>query len=486
MDLRRKIKYQWQLFIPLVITIWVIIIGMAIFSYNNEKDYREAQVTDQLTLVQNRIISLAEENANPKQFLDFIVKYYKDNPLYDVIRITLYQNGEMIRSYGQPIPRTFDKEGLYVSPTSDGNGNKLLEEQKYFYSKKMVSDDGTYEVYTILPFNHDVIKATLPSNKMFWFLTVLAVVMTIISFYSTRYFGRNINILRSIAREAANDPNFIPPMNYPHDELGDITRQIVHIYNKRLESMELQKREHAVALNAIEEKAKAKRQLTNNINHELRTPIGVIKGYLDTILENPDMDEGARTHFMRKAQEHVNRLVDLIADVSAITRLEEGGELINTEELDFHDLVFTTASDLETSGALGKMRFDFNLPLNCIIDGNYNLLTGMIINLAKNAASYSKGTMCQLLYQGEDEDYYKFVFQDNGTGVGEEHLPHLFERFYRIDSGRSRKAGGSGLGLPIVQTTIKAHGGNIEVRNGDLGGLAFYFTIPKHKTEKGN
>lgn len=179
-------------------------------------------------------------------------------------------------------------------------------------------------------------------------------------------------------------------MNYPHDELGDITRQIVHMYNKRLESLELQKREHEVALHAIEDKARAKRQLTNNINHELRTPIGVIKGYLDTIMDTPDMDEGARSHFIRKAQEHVNRLVNLIADVSAITRLEEGGELINTEELDYHDLVFTMASDLETSGAIGSMTFSYDLPFGCEINGNYNLLTGMLLNLAKNAASYSK------------------------------------------------------------------------------------------------
>lgn len=481
MDLRRKIKYQWQLFIPLVITIWVIIFGMAIFSYNNERKYREEQVIEQLSLVQNRIIALAEDNSNPKQFLDFIVKYYKNSPVYDVIRITLYENGEMVRSYGQPIPRSFDKDGLYMGNGLD-DGLEIVDDQNYFYSKRLASDDGRFEVYTILPFNRDLMRATLPSNRIFWFLTLLAVVMTVISFYSTRYFGRNINILRSIAREAASNPNFIPPMNYPHDELGDITRQIVHIYNKRLEAMELQKREHMVALNAIEEKAKAKRQLTSNINHELRTPLGVIKGYLDTILDNPDMDEGSRTHFIRKAQEHANRLTNLIADVSAITRLDEGGEMINTEELDFHDLVFTTASDLETSGTLGKMQFKFDLPLNCLIEGNYNLLTGMLTNLAKNASNYSKGTMCELRYLGEDDNFYHFVFQDDGTGVSDEHLPHLFERFYRIDSGRSRKAGGSGLGLPIVQTTVKAHGGTIEVRNGELGGLAFYFTLPKHKT----
>lgn len=73
------------------------------------------------------------------------------------------------------------------------------------------------------------------------------------------------------------------------------------------------------------------------------------------------------------------------------------------------------------------------------------------------------------------------MFQDNGVGVGEEHLPHLFERFYRIDSGRARKAGGTGLGLPIVEATITAHGGNITVANGELGGLAFTFTLPKYR-----
>ncbi len=196
------------------------------------------------------------------------------------------------------------------------------------------------------------------------------------------------------------------------------------------------------------------------------------------------MDEASRTHFLRKAQEHVDRLVNLIADVSAITRLEEGGELISTEELDYHDVAYTISSDLEESGALGKMSFNFDIPLDCKINGNYNLLSGMIINLCKNAAAYSKGDLCELILTGEDEKYYHFEFRDNGVGVGEEHLPHLFERFYRIDSGRSRKAGGTGLGLPIVQNTVIAHGGTITVENGELGGLAFKFSLPKYRRPK--
>ncbi len=191
------------------------------------------------------------------------------------------------------------------------------------------------------------------------------------------------------------------------------------------------------------------------------------------------MDDCSRTHFLRKASEHVDRLVNLIADVSAITRLEEGGELISTEELDFHDIAYTIANDLKETGVLGSMTFRYEIPLDCKVMGNYNLLSGMILNLAKNAGAYSKGTYCELALTGEDDRFYFFEFCDDGNGVGEEHLPHLFDRFYRIDSGRTRKAGGTGLGLPIVQNTVLAHGGTIEVSNRAQGGLCFKFTLPK-------
>ena len=219
--------------------------------------------------------------------------------------------------------------------------------------------------------------------------------------------------------------------------------------------------------------------MSSNINHELRTPIGVIKGYLDTILENPDMDADTRNHFIRKALEHANRLVSLISDVSAITRLEDGAEMISTEELDFHDIAFNLANDIEESGVLGNMEFRYDVPLDCKVKGNYNLLNGMLMNLARNAAAYSKGTVCELLYIGQDASSYEFVFRDDGKGVSEEHIPHLFERFYRVDSGRARKSGGTGLGLTIVQSTILAHGGKISVANRPTGGLAFTFTLQK-------
>lgn len=477
MDLRRKISYQWQMFVPLVITLWVVIIGMGYMQFHNEAELRREKIREQLDLVNARIIAAYEKDVNPDDFLDFVARYYIENPIYDKIRISLFIDGTLTKAYGRPITLTEaekagDNSGAGAT-TNDGD---------YFYRQPRHSSDGRIVVCTILPYNKTVSLAATPSARIMYMVIAVGLAVTILSFFSTRYFGRNIKILRTIAERAASDPNFIPAMDYPHDELGDISRQIIQMYNERSQAMCRLKREHNVALHAIEEKARAKRQLTNNINHELRTPIGVIKGYIDTILDNPDMDETSRTHFLQKAREHVNRLVNLIADVSAITRLEEGGNMISTEELDFHDAVYTLANDIDESGTLGNMTFSFDVPFDCKIHGNYNLLTGMIINLVKNAASYSKGTECSLTCTGEDDKFYYFLFRDNGTGVGEEHLAHMFERFYRIDSGRSRKAGGTGLGLPIVQNTVLAHGGTITVENCPDGGLGFRFSLPKYKS----
>ncbi|MDE6468843.1 MAG: hypothetical protein K2L28_08120, partial [Muribaculaceae bacterium] len=307
MGLRRRINYQWQLFIPLVATLWIIIFGMTYWQLYNEKELRTEQIKVQLDLVTKRIIDAYETELDPRDFIDFVCRYYRDNPLYDLLRVSVYQDGEPLRTWGEPIGLSEAEiqleEGLTRTPELNRNPEDAREGDQYFYYKTETSADGRVTVYTALPFDNDVNVASSPSLKILWGVLLIAVLITVLAFISTSYFGRNIKILRTIASRAATDPNFMPAMDYPHDELGDISRQIIHMYNERSQAMQRQRREHNIALHAIEEKARAKRQLTNNINHELRTPIGVIKGYLDTILDNPDMDEGSRNHFLRKAQE---------------------------------------------------------------------------------------------------------------------------------------------------------------------------------------
>ncbi len=487
---KRRISYQWQLFIPLITTLWILIFGMAFWQTYNEREYRMANLEGQLKLINDRIISYYENEKDPIEFFRFLSKYYVDNPLYDKIRISVYKNDTLIYNVAEVITlseeerrnvkgitNNIHKKNASTAAPEDSHTQELRENN--FFYRSDVSDDGRLRASTVLPFDADIIEASLPQESIWIIVFIIGIVLTVVSYFSTRYFGRNIKILRTFAERAATDPNFMPSMDYPHDELGDISRQIIYMYNERSKAVLKLKREHNVTMHALEEKSRLKRQLTNNINHELKTPIGVIKGYLDTIVSTPDMDDVSKNHFIRKALEHANRLTSLMNDVSAITRLEEGGALINTEELDYHDIVYSVMSDLSETDVLGSMEFVYDIPTDCMVEGNNSLLSGMLMNLAKNAAAYSKGTECGVKLVGEDDKFYRFIFFDNGVGVGEEHLPHLFERFYRIDSGRSRKTGGTGLGLPIVQNTVLAHGGTIEIRNNPNGGLEFVYTLPK-------
>ena len=289
----------------------------------------------------------------------------------------------------------------------------------------------------------------------------------------------NIKILREFARNA-NNPDFkIDESRLGHDELGDISRDILKLYQGRVEANKRSEREHAVAIHAIEEKGRMQHQLTNNINHELKTPVGVIRGYLETVLTSEEMDQETQRYFLQRALDNVERLCTLLNDVSTMTRLENGSGKISFTEINMHDLVYTIHNDLNQAGALNNMEFDLSMPLECTVYANANLLTSAISNLFKNAAIHSRGTRIGMSLVSESEKFYTFSFWDNGQGVSEEHIPHLFERFYRVDAGRSRKSGGTGLGLPIVKNTIDSLGGAISVYNRSKGGLEFLFTLKK-------
>ena len=300
-----------------------------------------------------------------------------------------------------------------------------------------------------------------------------------VAYIITNGITRNIRMLRDFATNANNAQVRFDETQFPHNELGDISREIVKLYRERSEALAKSQREHNVALHAVEEKARMKRQMTNNINHELKTPVGVIKGYLDTVLANDDMDTEAKRYFLKRAQDNVDRLCNLLSDVSTMTRLEEGSGNIPVTNLDFHDLVFSIDNDFATAGITGSMKFSYDVPLDCIVIGNNNLLTSAISNLIKNAVAHSHGTEMGISLIAQSEKYYTFSFWDNGTGVEDTHIAHLFDRFYRVDSGRSRKTGGTGLGLAILKNIIESLGGSISVHNRPSGGLEFMFTLRK-------
>ena len=239
-------------------------------------------------------------------------------------------------------------------------------------------------------------------------------------------------------------------------------------------------REHALALHEQQEKIRIKKQLTNNINHELKTPVAAIQGYLETLLDNPGLGAEKRTAFLEKSCAQVARLRSLLADISTVTRMDEASQLILRERVVLNDIVDEIRADMQLRPEGQQLRVNCNFPYPLEMEGSPSLLGSVFRNLADNAAAYSGGRDIFIRLLDDSPEQYTLQFSDNGIGVEEEHLPHIFERFYRIDKGRSRKLGGTGLGLAIVKNAVMMHGGTISVRNSERGGLEFTFTLRKH------
>ncbi|MBQ9076493.1 MAG: HAMP domain-containing histidine kinase [Muribaculaceae bacterium] len=489
MALKKRLSYQWRIFFPLVALLWTLIIVLVFFQYKREVAYRSENINRQLAFINNRIINAYERDLDLVPFMHFVAQYF-DNTIFNDIIVSVYDDsGKLIYCIGTPILQS-DSDNIQspelIEAEQHGVGTSLRTGIVYpdslFYFSARKSTDGKIFVHTAMPYNLSIADAISAESSLWIIVITIAVIVTIIAYYASRYFSRNITLLRDFANRAALGKDFIAEGRFPHDELGDISRQIINIYREKDKAIEQREREHRIAIHATEEKSRIKRQLTNNINHELKTPIGIIKGYLDTIASDPGMDNDTRQRFITKSQEHMQRLCNLLNDISTMTRLDEAGSNIPTTEIDYHDLVYSISNDLEVSKINGPLEFNFDLPFECNINGNYSLLTDMLLNLIKNAAAYSHGTETWLKLINESENYYTFTFYDNGIGVEEQHIPHLFERFYRIDEGRSRKAGGTGLGLPIVRNTILMLGGTISVKNRHGGGLEFLYTLPKWKS----
>ncbi|MGL5789569.1 MAG: sensor histidine kinase [Bacteroidales bacterium] len=229
-----------------------------------------------------------------------------------------------------------------------------------------------------------------------------------------------------------------------------------------------------------EEQNRLKRQLTQNISHELKTPVSSIKGYLETILETDNIPEEKLRFFLERCFVQATRLGDLLTDISVLTRLDEAGSLFDRQPINIHTLVSDIYKDSMQALEVKNDVFIMQIPETCKIKGNHSLLYSIFRNLLDNAIAYAgEGIHIQVQCYREDEEFYYFSFSDSGLGVSAEHLNRIFERFYRVDKGRSRKLGGTGLGLAIVKNAVLFHQGEISARKHSSGGLEILFSLRK-------
>lgn len=235
--------------------------------------------------------------------------------------------------------------------------------------------------------------------------------------------------------------------------------------------------------NAEEDKNRLKRQLTQNVAHELKTPVSSIRGYLETIVSDPGMDEEVKNHFIQRCFIQSQRLSSLLQDISTLNKLDDAPGSYEREPVNILTLFNMILSDVAQKLKEKNITVRTLIGPGVVVTGSHSLLYSIFRNLTDNAIAYAgEGVTVTVQVLSEDENYYTFSFADNGVGVAAEHLPHLFERFYRVDKGRSRKMGGTGLGLAIVKNAVLLHHGSISVRLAQTGGLEFIFSLPKAGT----
>ncbi len=226
-----------------------------------------------------------------------------------------------------------------------------------------------------------------------------------------------------------------------------------------------------------EKENRMRRELTQNIAHELKTPVASILGYTETILNSPGIDDEVKNQFIARTHAQARRLTTLLQDISTLNRMDYAKDLITMERVNISVLFADIAQ--ETTFALQNRQMTLHncLPESIIVKGNYSLLYSIFRNLIDNAINYAGQGATIEVSADQKPDYWHFTFKDNGIGIPSKHLTRIFERFYRIDKGRSRDMGGTGLGLSIVKNAVLLHGGNITVDAPDTGGLTFRFTI---------
>ena len=200
---------------------------------------------------------------------------------------------------------------------------------------------------------------------------------------------------------------------------------------------------------------------------------------LETLLSGINLSEEKRQELIERCYANTGRLRRLLEEVSLITRMEDGSQLIGKEPVSINSIIHEIDCELAIMPREERLTLHAEVPEQVMVEGNLSLIGSIFRNLTENAIAYSGGKNIYITLLQNNNHQCSIRFEDDGCGVKEDQLSRLFERFYRVDKGRSRQMGGTGLGLAIVKHAVQFHGGTITVTNRPGGGLRFDFSLKK-------
>lgn len=449
-----------------------------VFQYQREKEFKAETLNARLQLVNSYILSeLAEGNSVTDMRLD------EFHP-FEGLRVSIIApDGRLV--YDNTADSTAAAIGHadrteIAEAERNGSGftvrrHSLSTGDTYFYSATRGPDGSV--VRTAVPYSLSLTQLLSADLGFIRVMGAIAIAMCVFGFFATRRLGQHISRLNRFARQAERGERIADTEPFPSDELGQISNNIVRLYARLQRALTERDREHSAAIREQQEKQRIKKQLTANINHELKTPVAAMQICLETLEAHDDLPADKRREFIARCLSQSDRLRRLLADVATITSLDEGAADVAFTAVDLRSAI-TEVAELNLPVAEAKgFAVSVDVAAGITLHGNRPLLASVFQNLIDNALAYSNGSRIAISARKYGKEI-RIEVADDGVGVAEEHLPHLFERFYRVDKGRSRAAGGTGLGLAIVKNAIALHGGSIEALLRKPSGLVFIITLP--------
>ena len=423
-----KISYHKRLFLQLIAFSWAMVLCFVGYQYIREKEYKSEFLNAQLQQYNRHLLTTIEDGES---YEDYIATH--DKP-FEELRISIITlTGAVIYDNIIPLDSLDNHRGRpeVANALAEGTGYNISRQstsdgREYFYS---ATRGERVVVRTAIPYS-STLQDLLEADWSFLVVMIsITLVMSVVAYFTTRKLGKDI--------------------------------------------------ERVNRYEAEQERNRLKRQLTNNINHELKTPVASIQICLETLLSGISLSEEKRQELIERCYANNDRLRRLLNDVSLITRMEDGSALIGKERVVINDIIDEVAKELEMMPEDERLQLHTDFSDEVIIDGNPSLIGSIFRNLTENAIAYSEGRNIYISLLENNDKLCRIRFEDDGKGVEQKHLSHLFERFYRVDKGRSRQKGGTGLGLAIVKHAVQFHGGTITVTNRPNGGLRFEFTLSK-------
>jgi signal transduction histidine kinase len=474
-----KLSFHRRLFVLLIAFSWSIILCFIGFQYLREKQYKSDYLSLQLQLYNRHLLEAVEQDGEPHEA--YIDTHQKP---FDNLRISIIAlSGKVVYDNMLPVD-SLDNHRMrpeVAAALKKGSGYHIGRQStsdglEYFYSATRGKE---FIARTAIPYSASLRELLQADWTFLGVMISISLAMSVLAYFVTRRLGKNMERLNRFAAKAEKGEAFDEDEPFPNDELGSISNHIVQLYGQWQQTIKDRDLAHEAALREEKEKIRIKRQLSNNINHELKTPVASIGVCLETLLSGIALTEEKRQELIERCYTHNERLRRLLNEVSLITRMEDGSALIGKEKVVINDMLEEISDELEIMSEEEGMHLHTDFHEEVVIYGNLSLIGSIFRNLTENAIAYSEGKNIFISLIKNNETECCIRFEDDGRGVELEQLPRLFERFYRVDKGRSRQMGGTGLGLSIVKHAVQFHGGSISVTNRPGGGLRFDFSLKK-------